>query len=47
MRGKGEEEAAAFTFRILENVAFPLGMVRVHAAGEPPEAGVSPYDYTV
>ncbi len=47
VRGKGEDEAAAFTFRILENVAFPLGMVRVHAAGEPPEAGVSPYDYTV
>lgn len=45
VRGKGEKEAAAYTFRLLQNVAFPLGMVRVHDA--PPEEGVSAYDYTV
>lgn len=47
VRGRGEEETAAYTFRLLENVAFPLGMVRVHAAGGRLEEGVSPYDHTV
>ena len=46
VRGVGEREAAAYTFRLLENVAFPLGMVRVHAAGEPLAEGACPYDHT-
>ena len=44
VRGRGEEEAVAYAFRLLGNVAFPLGMVQVRAGGaeEPPA-----YDYTV
>lgn len=48
---KGEDELQGVTrmFRILQNVAFPLGMVRVGQTQELTEHDVlvSPYDYTV
>ena len=47
--GKDEEEGAAFTFRLLQNVAFPLGMVKVGNTGEETgyDAAEGEYDYTI
>ena len=49
VKGKDEGEGIAYTFRLFQNVAFPLGMVRVGDTGDLTEhdAFVTDYDYTL
>lgn len=49
VKGKDEAEGVAYTFRLFQSVAFPLGMVKVGDTGDLTEhdANISEYDYTI
>ena len=49
IKGKNEAEGVAYTFRLFQNVAFPLGMVYVGDTGDLTEhdANVTEFDYTL
>lgn len=49
IKGKNEEEGVAYMFRLFQNIAFPLGMVKVGDTGNLTEhdANVTDYDYTL
>ncbi len=48
-RGRSEAEGVAYLFRMLQNVAFPIGAVEVSHPGTATDydTGLSPYDYTL
>ena len=47
--GREEDQGVVRLFRLMENAAFPLGLVRVSQPGEATalDGGIVPYDYTV
>lgn len=49
VKGKDEAEGVAYALRLLQNVAFPLGMVKVKDTGDltKHDTNVSDYDYTI
>lgn len=49
VKGKDEAEGVAYTFRLFQSVAFPLGMVKVGDTGDLTEhdTNISEYDYTI
>lgn len=49
VKGKNETEGVSYMFRLFQNVAFPLGMVKVSQPGVITEYDreVVPYDYTI
>lgn len=49
VRGKNEEEGVTYTMHFFNNVAYPLGLVKVSNPGHLTQydKGVVPYDYTV
>ncbi|WP_195989058.1 choloylglycine hydrolase family protein [Clostridium sp. D53t1_180928_C8] len=49
VKGKNEEEGVSNTIHLFNNVAFPLGLVKVSETGDVTkyDRGVVPYDYTV
>ena len=49
VKGRNEEDGVVYMFRLLQNVSFPLGAVRVTDQGHITEYDkeVTPYDYTV
>ena len=48
-KGQSEEEGVAYMLRLFENIAFPLGAVRVSEAEQAGarDEGIVPYDYTL